>query len=447
MKNDRLTIAGREIRDSLGRSVLLRGANTGGRSKWEPFMPFDFTDEPSFAAGLERVMNALTGIGANVIRAPFSWEALEPKRGAFDKVYLERYARLIDAAWARGIRTVVDFHQDVFATVFSGDGFPLWALGSIEHGPPRRDMPDGDWFPQYFAQGGPVPRAFDRFWKNEDGLLDAFESMWSRVAKRLGAHPGVLGFEIMNEPGWGSMDMGAFERVTLPALWQRIGLAIHEQAKGAVIVGGGPGTDGLMGSTQLRKPEIAPFLYAPHFYEVAVATGGVYPGIAAIEQRVKTLAAVGEQWNCPVLFGEFGASDHSDGRVQYLRDVYSLYDALKVHTTIWEISFSKELWNNEALGLIGPDLVERATYAEADRAYPRAVSGRLHAFSWTPEQARFQLEVHEAGQHDTECYLPQRWLGAEPKVAIEGDATASWDAKTSVLQIRGSREYIATVTK
>src|SRR3954453_1861637 len=44
----RLHADGTVLRDSLNRVVLLRGINTGGRSKVAPYLPFDFdTNDPN----------------------------------------------------------------------------------------------------------------------------------------------------------------------------------------------------------------------------------------------------------------------------------------------------------------------------------------------------------------------------------------------------------------
>ena len=54
----RLTVDGTRLLDELGREVILRGVNADGRSKFPPFIPFDFTDttfEQDLAGYLARV--------------------------------------------------------------------------------------------------------------------------------------------------------------------------------------------------------------------------------------------------------------------------------------------------------------------------------------------------------------------------------------------------------
>ena len=102
------------LRDDAGRIVLLRGANVSGRSKTPPFVPFD---DP-------RWFDPLQDWGMNAIRLLVTWEGIEPERGRYDRSYLERVASLAREAGERGLAVVVDFHQDLYARAFGGDGAP-----------------------------------------------------------------------------------------------------------------------------------------------------------------------------------------------------------------------------------------------------------------------------------------------------------------------------------
>src|SRR5262245_56330920 len=103
-----LKAEGTRFVDALGRTVFLRGVNVGGRSKFAPFAPFEFTD---YGAALDSYMDRAASWGITAARVPFVWEAMEPQMGQYDEQFLARYDQLLDAAWKRGIYTVVDFHQ------------------------------------------------------------------------------------------------------------------------------------------------------------------------------------------------------------------------------------------------------------------------------------------------------------------------------------------------
>lgn len=52
------------------------------------------------------------------------WEAVERSPEVFDYAYLKKVNDLINKLGERGIYTLVDGHQDVFAWKTCGEGFP-----------------------------------------------------------------------------------------------------------------------------------------------------------------------------------------------------------------------------------------------------------------------------------------------------------------------------------
>jgi len=86
----RLTVDGARFRDALGREVLLRGVNAGGRAKLPPFFAFPFAESgvaaqagaPAFDVAVGRYLDRVAAWGLDVIRLPFTWEAAEPTRVA-----------------------------------------------------------------------------------------------------------------------------------------------------------------------------------------------------------------------------------------------------------------------------------------------------------------------------------------------------------------------------
>src|SRR5207245_7502383 len=105
----------------------------------------------------------------------------------------------------------LDFHQDVYAENFCGDGFPSWTIPDPKPAP-HHDCPT--WGFEYFGDKA-VQGAFDRLWAPGSTVRAALAAMWDRMAARYKDRPGVIGFEIINEPGWGSQDLATFEATTL----------------------------------------------------------------------------------------------------------------------------------------------------------------------------------------------------------------------------------------
>src|SRR5579862_1756233 len=101
----RLAAQGTSLVDALGRTVFLRGVDAGGRSKFAPYVPFDFASG-AYASALDAYMARAASWGIDAMRVPFTWAALEPTEGQDDQAWLSRYAELLGAAWAHGIYTI-----------------------------------------------------------------------------------------------------------------------------------------------------------------------------------------------------------------------------------------------------------------------------------------------------------------------------------------------------
>lgn len=52
------------------------------------------------------------------------WEAVERTQDTFNQTYLDEVGKLINKLGQKGIYTLVDMHQDLFARRTCGEGFP-----------------------------------------------------------------------------------------------------------------------------------------------------------------------------------------------------------------------------------------------------------------------------------------------------------------------------------
>jgi len=153
--------------------------------------------------------------GFNVVRLYLAWPGFEPQRGQYNFTYLDQLNKIVDMAAQNDMYIILDMHQDVFSRKFCGEGFPDWAtLGDdIESFPfpvPISVQKDKDGIPivesclkhsffmYYFSKG--ASSSFQKFYENQDGILDAFASMWQQVAKYFAKSKNVLAYEILNEP-------------------------------------------------------------------------------------------------------------------------------------------------------------------------------------------------------------------------------------------------------
>lgn len=403
------------LRDEHGRDVQLRGVNAGGRSKWSPFVPFPIADDATPAQVQEAAAPFFARLrewGLDTVRLPFSWEGVEPAQGEYDQRYLDRYAAMIDAAWALQIRVIVDFHQDVYASPFCGDGFPLWTIAG-EHGPPRRDCPN--WGLAYIYDDA-VRGAFDRFWANEDNLQGAFKKMWEVMGGRVADHPGVLGLEIVNEPGWGSAPsidtwkkevLTPFHSDVIAHLRAKLGdeLLLFYDATGVEAVG-------LVPALHLR-PEGEGLVYAPHIYDAGLIAGNPYTG-SDPEKQMQSILEFSRSAGVAALIGEFGYGDGAKGGAMWLTRVADELDRTRLSATLWEYSQSAEQWNAEDLSIVDADGTPRKIVDVYARPWLRAVAGADSSFHWDAA-ARTGTAAWTGDGGVTEVVLPPRVFADGPK--------------------------------
>lgn len=430
-----LHTSGQTIRDAHGRMVLLRGVNTGGRSKFHPYMPFDFA-EGDFEAALDAYLDRLVYWGFTTLRVPFSWAAFEPAPGDFDAAWLARYDALLDGAADRGMWTIVDFHQDVYGEWFCGDGFPAWTWDG-EVGPDCHD--DEGWFLRYL-EDEEVKHAYDRFWANEDGIQDAFWAMWVQMATHQQGRPGVIGFELINEPYPGTTPGAEWGPATATPFYEHGAATVQAVVPDALIFFDSTGVDAVLQQTDLDRPDAANMVFAPHFYDPSIFFSG-----DTIEADVVAgmggWADVGAAWDMPVLVGEYGVQPDRDGAGPYAAQHYEALDLYRMHGTWWEYSTSTELWNHEDLSITEADGSERDTLLDGIVVpYPRAIADDPGAaaptWSWDPADRVFSLAYTGLAQGITEVILPPRLFAADPDIQLEGGC-AQQDGSTVRVRAEG----------
>jgi endoglycosylceramidase len=185
---------GRWFVDDQGRVIMLHGVNVSGSAKGAPFLPWTTKDD----------VTALRKWGFNSVRYLMVWEAVEPQPGQYDDAYLDQVAERLEWCREAGLKVILDMHQDLYARKYGADGAPDWAC--LDDGQPHQAVP-GAWFMTYFSPA--VMRAFDNFYANKPGpggvgIQDRFIAMWQHVAKRFRDDTNVIGYDLMNEPSYGS---------------------------------------------------------------------------------------------------------------------------------------------------------------------------------------------------------------------------------------------------
>ena len=436
----RLHADGTKLRDALGRVVILRGVNAGGRSKFAPFVPFDFP-QGGFDAALASYLDRAASWGLDVLRVPFSWDAVEPTQGTDDAAYLARYDAILDGAWQRGMYTIIDFHQDIYAEVFCGDGFPAWTVPDPKPAP-HHDCPV--WSSGYFSDTG-VMAAFDAFWAAGSPVQAAYTAMWDRMAARYGDKPGVIGFEPINEPGWGTQNMEQFEATTLTAFYSTMITRLQGAAPGALIFFDATGPDAGLVATSLGRPAGEGIVFAPHYYQLGALSGaGGDPDRVRLDLTKWQIQA--KTWSVPVLLGEFGTVNPAPDPTTYMTAHFDALDTLGMHGTQWEYSVAVEEWNAEDLSLVRPDGTENPMAAAIVRAYPRAVAGDDVTFTFDAATRGFTLR-YTPSSGITEVVTPARLYPDGYDVTIHGGCADAGTAGRLLVQAdAGATTVEVTVT-
>jgi endoglycosylceramidase len=434
-----LSVADERFVDDGGRQVVLRGANAGGRSKLPPFYPFEL--EPDFNAALSRYVDVLKSLGSNVVRLLIIHEAAEPVRGQYDEGYLTHYDRMVTAFTQRGMRVIIDSHQDVFSRRFCGDGFPDWMLPErYRNRPHRSDCKI--WELRYWTRA--TMQSFGRFWSNEDGIRDRYIELFRMLADRYCDQPAVIGFEPMNEPfpGWpGIVRYATWHRDQLYPFYEGVGRAVQSVDERYLLFSDISPLENMgIWNASRKRPEVSNLVLAPHYYDLGYLRvlwfhpGG---GPETMRKGLKKHLELARAWNVPTFVGEFGVSMHREDADEYLTRLYTVFDELHLSGTIWEASMSPLLWNLRNKGILEADGSPKPPTLAVDRPYPRAVAGVIETFTFHPGNRQFDLVWSESPEigSPTEVYLPPRLYPGEPRIDPEPASAFRLDPDSGLLEV------------
>src|SRR5699024_4567139 len=144
----------------------------------------------------------LQEIGLDSVRLGVLWAAVEPAPGEYCEEHLRWLGAQLDQLHAAGLAVILDGHQDLFSQLF-GDGAPAWATLT------RQPFEETALWSDASLSSPAVPEALDAFWADAPaadgvGIRTRYVAMWAMLAERFGAHPAVLGYDVLNEPTPGS---------------------------------------------------------------------------------------------------------------------------------------------------------------------------------------------------------------------------------------------------
>ena len=208
-------------------------------------------------------ISRLVSLGANVVRLGVMIDGLFPTSATPDPNYLPAIRTIVDMLWEAGIFSVLDLHQDVLSDKFCGEGVPAWMVNVSDlHAMPfplpaaftnvsKADDATGNYVPRpdcasrgllkfigwsQFYMTDASGKAWQQLLHNESLVGQMIEVHWRMVAKYFKGHPGVLAYEMMNEPWVGDhvadplllLESGRAELKNVGPYMQRIHDAIRK---------------------------------------------------------------------------------------------------------------------------------------------------------------------------------------------------------------------------
>jgi len=380
---------GRWIKDSQNRVVILRGFNMAGTIKNAPYV-YGYN---------EGDWDILYNWGVNAVRLLIIWDAIEPQKGVFNDAFFDKVDQQIKWAEKRGIYVLLDMHQDLYGPAFNGDGAPVWAS--------RTDIPftwNDPWGINYFHPA--VIASYDDFWASAD-LQDHYAKTWLRAIERFKDRAIIFGYDLYNEPFFGSRAPWNFERDYLGPFEDRLAARIRAIDRDRIIFyepmifssGGIP--------TFLPPPAVkANVGLAPHFYDptLGLVHENPYDGDSSRMDSVMTLRTneclgLG---NIPWVLGEFGIASGTNSD----RYVHDIYDKLENHMAS---GFYWAYGRNSSMDPLNQDGAEKPRVNDMVRPYPMRIAGEPLSFSFDQNTKIFTLQYQEQPgvTGPTEIYIPQ----------------------------------------
>jgi len=358
--------------------------------------------EPSALGFGDQDGQLLSAAGINLVRLGVIYAGVEPMPGSYDDRYLDSIAATVEMLAVHGVLSLLDFHQDMFAPIFTGEGFPDW--GVQDDGLPV--VPNYG-FPNDYFEMAALQHAYDHFWEDSpgpdgEGLQEHYNAAWQHVAQRFKDNPAVLGYDVFNEPFPGSdwrlcylpsnppsQGCPQLDHAPLSVFMAKVTKAIEAVDSNHMIFyepwiffGGGV-------PTFMPSPGGAQVGMSFHDYDPPDFT-------VPIQHALNQLQATGDA----MLMTEFGSSVTPAPVVQ----VANLTDASMLSWCYWTY----------AANTLTPDLPDQAIIVDLSkprtgsnvnqavlnaisRPYPQVVAGTPRSFSFDPGTGTFQLVYSTSG--------------------------------------------------
>ena len=446
-----------QVLDAEGRVVLLRGVNVNGMEDYYqdsrtplatpyPTAPAAYEDGrcPAANHAVETMAvcsfdaGQIKGLGYDVVRLALSWSLLEPEAGRISARHLDRVAQVVGWFRAKGVRVMLDLHQDAWSKyVFTAEGTScppgFNRVGGYHEADGAPSWATSHQLPACALGGvreldGAVQANFEAFYADQAapdgvGLQEHYAAVLAALVRRFAHDPTVAGYDLMNEPS-----PGFTPGLSSAALLLRIDAAFVAAMRAAVpdfrqLVVIEPEvtrdvTD--QGAVALPWSAFSPYpnvVYGPHVYpgvftpDAALADAAGTPRFVPVHASYLQAERDARVLGLPLWVGEFGGSVSDDST--YLRGHYVEQDLARVGGALWVWKEFSRGHDSVLHDPFGRGVPYPSRVLVTDRGYPEAVNGWVTSLSYEPDSGGFLLSADggRPGGPPTLLHLPARARG------------------------------------
>ncbi len=434
---DKIIIEGMRFVDEHGRERIFSGMNVVDKKDFDK-------ENPSYGYNPDTFpFEEFRARGYDMIRLGFTWSAMEPVPGRYNKKLISDLCDFLDKCEEYGIYAYLDCHQDVYSSHCYGDGAPRWATLTDKY-VPRKQI--AVWAEPYFY-GNACFRAFDNFWNNTEynrkGLQDYYAGMWKRLATAVKDKPALFGFDFMNEPFPGADGGRIFRKIILGVakttvtdgriskkdlIKQGLGsekIRVLDQYTGDVLRTITSDCDEIVKrfDTERYSPFISKMatavreitdkgamfiennyysnmgipccnlpitvngeretkqVFAPHAYDLMVDTPAYkYASNSGVGMIFDQHRKTQERLNVPCIVGEWGSCAEGNGWYPHIRFLQDKFDSYKWSNTYW---------------CYFDDILEQDFMTVLTRPRPKAVTGEIISYKYDHDNGTFTIEYNQ----------------------------------------------------
>ena len=378
------------IKDNYDRIVIYHGANLSNYAKHvnKGRAGITWQDSVDFMK--------MKSEGYNVVRYLVFWEALEPTEGYIDTSYLRASIAKVKQIESCSLDVIIDMHQDLFAQRFSGDGFPDWMVKTDGK---SFKLNNDSWSLNYLQPA--VLATFDNFWNNKSEQ-DKYANALRIFVNTFDTLPGVIGYDIMNEPFPGACLPNVFEAGKLSTFYQNMLKIVRPISNKLFFFEPWMSTSAGIPTFLTFKPD-GLCVYEPHYYNLICESYKAYNILHknSMQCALKTKADEARSFKVPMLLGEFGISSRSNRFNNYLIDIANVSDQYGFSWTYWAYDKQKD----SGFGLLNDDSTASIQSIALQRIYPQKIAGDNPV--WFYGNKRFVMEYDSKGiTAPTVIYIP-----------------------------------------